>query len=302
MAFIYSPKYYADIGAHVFPMEKYRLLYERIINEGLVKAEDIIEPEPATDEDIGLVHTKDYIHKLKTGTLSREEEMKLELPYSKELVEASRLGAGGSILSAKAALKEGWGMNLAGGFHHAFADHGEGFCVLNDIAIAVRVLLHEKKIEKALVIDLDLHQGNGTADIFKKDSNVFTFSMHQDNNYPFFKPPGDLDIGLPDGTTDIEYLYKLKKALNKVIDKFRPDFIIYLAGADPYINDQLGGLSLSLDGLKKRDEEVIDRADKKGIALSVVLGGGYAFEIADTVEIHYNTAKTLVTIRAELGI
>ena len=293
MAFIYSPKYYADIGAHVFPMEKYRLLYERILKEGLAKAEDIIEPEPATDEEIGLVHTEDYIRKLKTGTLSRAEEMKLELPYSRKLVEASWLGAGGSILSAKRALKEGWGMNLAGGFHHAFADHGEGFCVLNDIAIAVRVLLHEKKIKKALIVDLDLHQGNGTADIFKNDSNVFTFSMHQDNNYPFFKPPGDLDIGLADGTTDIEYLDKLKKAFGSVIDKFRPDFIIYLAGADPYINDRLGGLALSLEGLKKRDEEVICRAGKKGIALSVVLGGGYAFEIANTVEIHYNTAKML---------
>ena len=293
MAFVYSPNYYADIGAHVFPMEKYRLLYERLKKEKIAEGDDFIEPEPASDEEIGLAHTKDYIHKLKTGTLSQEEEMRLELPYSKGLVEGSWLGAGGSILSARTALKEGWGMNLAGGFHHAFADHGEGFCVLNDIAIAIRVLFKEKKIKKALVIDLDLHQGNGTADIFRNDKNVFTFSMHQENNYPFFKPPGDLDIGLPDGTEDSEYLDKLRSALKKVIDISRPDFITYLAGADPYIHDQLGGMALSLKGLKSRDEEVIKNTREKGIAISVVLGGGYAFKIADTVAIHFNTARTL---------
>lgn len=292
MAFVYSPNYYADIGAHVFPMEKYRLLYERL-NEEIAKPNDFIEPELASDEEIGLAHTAQYIHKLKTGTLSREEEMRLELPYSRELVAASWLGAGGSILSARTSLKEGWGMNLAGGFHHAFADHGEGFCVLNDIAIAIRVLFKERKIKKALVIDLDLHQGNGTADIFRNDKKVFTFSMHQENNYPFFKPPGDLDIGLPDGTEDSEYLDKLRSALKKVIDISRPDFMIYLAGADPYIHDQLGGLALSLSGLKRRDEEVIKEAWENGICVSVVLGGGYAFKIADTVEIHFNTARTL---------
>jgi acetoin utilization deacetylase AcuC-like enzyme len=275
-------------------MEKYRLLYERIIREGLAKPGDILEPKSASDEEICLVHTKDYIHKLKTGTLSREEEMKLELPYSRELVEASWLGAGGSILSAKTALKEGWGMNLAGGFHHAFADHGEGFCVLNDIAIAIKVLFRERKIRKAAVIDLDLHQGNGTVDIFKNDEAVFTFSMHQENNYPFYKPPSDLDIGLPDGTGDERYLEILHRNLKKILDGFKPDFMVYLAGADPYRYDQLGGLTLSLKGLKSRDEEVIRNAKEKGIAISVVLGGGYAFKVEDTVEIHFNTAKKLI--------
>jgi len=292
MAFVYSPNYYADIGVHVFPMEKYRLLYDRLREES-AESSDFMEPEPASDEEIGLAHTEDYIHKLKTGTLSREEEMRLELSYSKELVDASWLGAGGSILSARTSLKGGWGMNLAGGFHHAFADHGEGFCVLNDIAIAIRVLFKERKIKKALVIDLDLHQGNGTADIFGNDKKVFTFSMHQENNYPFFKPPSNLDIGLPDGTSDSEYLDKLRNALKEVIDISRPDFITYLAGADPYMHDQLGGLALSLEGLRTRDEEVIKTAKEKGIAISAVLGGGYAFKIADTVEIHFNTAKIL---------
>lgn len=293
MAFIYSQNYYADIGAHVFPMEKYCLLYERIIKEEIAGPGDFIEPEPASDEDIALVHTREYIHKLKTGTLSSEEEMRLELPYSKELVEASWLGAGGSILSARTSLEKGWGMNLAGGFHHAFRDHGEGFCVLNDVAIAIRVLFKEKKIKKAAVVDLDLHQGNGTADIFTNDKKVFTFSMHQENNYPFYKTRSTLDIGLHDGTGDEEYFDKLHEALRKVIDDFQPDFIIYLAGADPYIHDQLGGLSLSIKGLKKRDEEVIKRAGEKGIPVSVVLGGGYAFKISDTVQIHFNTARTL---------
>ncbi len=296
MAFIYSQNYYADIGAHVFPMEKYRLLYEAIIKEGIAGRGGFIEPEPASDEDIALVHTRDYIHKLKTGTLSHEDEMRLELPYSKELVEASWLGAGGSILSARTSLNEGWGMNLAGGFHHAFQDHGEGFCVLNDIAIAIRVLLKEKKIKKAAVVDLDLHQGNGTAAIFGSDRKVFTFSMHQENNYPFYKPRSTLDIGLHDGTGDEEYLDKLRKALKEVIDDFQPDFIIYLAGADPYVHDQLGGLSISIKGLKQRDEEVIKRVKEKGIPVSVVLGGGYAFKISDTVQIHFNTARTLKEI------
>ena len=294
MAFVYSVRYYADIGPHVFPLEKYRLLYERLIREGVAGPEDFLEPEPASDEEVALVHTREYIRKLKTGTLSPEEEMRLELPYSRELVEASWLGAGGSILSARAALKEGWGMNLAGGFHHAFPDHGEGFCVLNDIAIAIRVLFKkEKKIKKAAVIDLDLHQGNGTAAIFKNDKNVFTFSIHQENNYPFFKPPGSYDIGLADGTGDEEYLVKLKQGLKIAIDKFGPEFIIYQAGADAYRYDQLGGLSLSLEGLKERDREVLRKAREKGIALSVVLGGGYARERSDTVEIHFNTARAL---------
>lgn len=296
MAFVYSPKYYVDIGAHVFPMEKYRLLYEKLIREGIADKDDFIEPDMATDEEVLSVHTEEYIRKLKAGTLSPEEEMRLELPYSRALVEASWLGAGGSILSARISLKEGWGMNLAGGFHHAFADHGEGFCVLNDVAIAVQVLLKEGKIKRAAVIDLDLHQGNGTADIFKVVKNVFTFSMHQQNNYPFFKPESDLDIGLADGTDDREYLNSLRIGLRKIIDNFKPEFIVYVAGADPYIHDQLGGLSLTVEGLSARDEEVIKNAKKSGIPISVVLGGGYAFKVSDTVKIHFNTARILKEI------
>lgn len=297
MRIVYSSKYEVDIGTHVFPTAKFRLIHDRLLEKNLFKKEDFIEPQPATDEDIELVHTADYVRKLKEGTLSMWEIMTLELPYSKELVEASWLCAGGSIMTAGFALEDGASVHLGGGFHHAFPDHGEGFCVLNDHSIAIRKLEKDGKIKKALVVDCDLHQGNGTAHIFRDDPGVFTFSIHQQNNYPAVKPPSDLDIGLDDGASNEVYLGYLEKHVPQIIKDFEPHLVVYVAGADPYEHDQLGGLSITLEGLKKRDEIVIGESRKAGIPVAVVLAGGYAFKLADTVTIHTNTirvAKELV--------
>lgn len=280
MKIIYSPRYRVDIGSHVFPTVKYDLIYKRLIPE---YKDLIIEPEPAKDTEVALVHTWEYIHKLQTGTLSRKEIYTLELPYSKELVDASWLCAGGTIMACRIALEEGCAIHLGGGFHHAFPDHGEGFCVLNDIAIGIKVTG-----ARTLVIDCDLHQGNGTAYIFKNDKDVFTFSIHQENNYPIPKPPSTLDIGLMDGVGDSEYMMYLRAHIPQIIERFKPKLIIYLAGADPYKFDQLGGLKLTMDGLRERDRYIFGLAKKDSIPIAVVLGGGYAVSIEDTVQIHYN--------------
>lgn len=289
---VYSEAYRVDIGSHVFPTEKYRLIKKRLIEEKLLKPADFLTPKPAEDKDILLVHAKEYLEKLKTGTLSPMEIARLELPYSKDLVKASYMCAGGTIESSKIALKNGVGVHLGGGFHHAFADHGEGFCVLNDVAIAVRKLIKDGLITKALVIDCDLHQGNGTADIFKDDDSVFTFSIHQENNYPFIKPKSSLDIGLKDRTKDAEYLNQLEKHIPKIISSFKPEFIIYVAGADPYKNDQIGNLALSIEGLAKRDQFIVHMAKNYHVPLAIVLAGGYAYSTQDTVQIHFNTIKS----------
>ena len=285
---VYSPKYGIDIGEHVFPTSKYHLVRDLLIEEFELKIKDFIEPEPARDEDILLVHTPEYVKKLTTGALSQREEMTLELPYSKELAAVSWLCAGGTILASHLALKEGRAFHIGGGFHHAFPDHGEGFCVLNDIAIGVMSLRKEKLINKAMVVDCDLHQGNGTAAIFKDNKDVFTFSIHQLNNYPFVKPPSDLDIELLDGTGDKEYLGRLEKGLKGIIPEFKPSLIVYLAGADPYVHDQLGGLALTMEGLRERDRLVFGICKRYSIPCASVLGGGYAVRLEDTVRIHYN--------------
>lgn len=285
---IYSDKYIVDIGAHVFPTQKYRLLYQLLTEQGLFKKEDFIFASQATDEEILLVHTKSYLEKLEKGKLSLEDILKLELPYSKELVEASLICAKGTILTCQYALKDGICVHIGGGFHHAFSDHGEGFCVFNDIAIGIRSLQKNKLIKKAAVIDCDLHQGNGTADIFSKDDDVFTFSIHQENNYPAIKPPSDIDVGLWDGCEDKEYLNHLEKRLSNIIAEFKPELIVYVAGADPYEKDQLGGLAITMEGLRQRDEIVFNNAKRNNIPVAVVLAGGYAFDINDTVKIHYN--------------
>lgn len=289
---VYSKDYYVDIGQHLFPTIKYRFIYERLINEGGFKPADFIEPSPASDEDILLVHTKEYIEKLKNGTLSPMEIFTLELPYSEDLVEASYLCAGGTILAARTALEGGIGIHIGGGFHHAFPDHGEGFCVFNDIAIGIRRMQKDKRIKRALVIDCDLHQGNGTAYIFAKDEDVFTFSIHQENNYPFIKPKSNLDIGLHDRTRDDEYMNNLKRHIPNIISDFKPDLIIYVAGADPYREDMIGNLALSIEGLKKRDRFVFETAKNFGVPIASVLAGGYAQDYNDTVQIHYNTIMT----------
>jgi len=293
---VYSESYYVDIGDHVFPTKKYRLIRNRLIKEGVIGEDDFLKPQIPKDEDILSAHTPTYLKKLKEGKLSREEVLTLELPYSKELVKASLLCCGGTILACRTAVKEGVGIHLGGGFHHAFSDHGEGFCVLNDIAIGIKNVMKDRLIEKALVIDCDLHQGNGTAAIFGNDKSVFTFSMHQENNYPFFKPKSDVDIGLKDGTRDNEYLAILKEEIPKIVSNLKPQLIVFVAGADPYREDQIGGLALTIDGLRKRDEFILSIARNYSIPIVVVLAGGYAYKQEDTVNIHYNTVMTALNI------
>jgi len=292
MKLFYSPKYEIDIGPHVFPTSKYRLVHDRLIKEGFAEESDFVDPGMAGDEDLLLVHTPRYVEKLKTGEFSVEELYKMELPYQKGFREVMWTTANGTILACKEALKTGVGVHIGGGFHHAYPDHGEGFCIVNDIAVSIRRCLKDKDIMKAMVIDCDLHQGNGTAAIFRDDPNVFTFSIHEEDIYPYPKEKSDLDIGLDPGVGDEEYNSKLKSQSSKMIEKFKPDLIIYVAGADPYAADQLGFLELTIEGLKKRDEIVIGEAKRNKVPLVTVYGGGYAPRVEDTVTIHANTVRT----------
>lgn len=292
---VYSDKYYVDIGAHVFPTIKYKLIKKRLLEDlSIINRFNFVEPEMACEKDLLRVHTKAYLDKLKYGKLSIEEVLTLELPYSKKLIESSTLCCGGTIRACEAALEDGLGVHLGGGFHHAFPDHGEGFCVLNDITVGIRKVTEEGKIKKTLVIDCDLHQGNGTAYIFQNDKDVFTFSIHQENNYPFHKPKSDMDIGLADRAKDTEYLMRLEERIPKIISDFKPQFIMYVAGADPYQHDQIGNLALTTEGLKKRDFFICSQAKNYQIPMAVVLAGGYAVKQEDTVEIHFNTIKTAI--------
>jgi acetoin utilization deacetylase AcuC-like enzyme len=287
---VYHPKYDLNLGPHVFPSQKFRWLHDRLIETGFCAEEDFIAPEPARDEDILLAHDAAWVAKLKNGTLSDHEIQKLEIPYSQQTVEAFWAAAGGTILTARLALESRFAFNVGGGFHHAFAAHGEGFCAINDIAVAVRRLQKDQAIRRAMVVDCDVHHGNGTAALFAGDASVFTLSIHQFNNYPTEKPLSSLDIHLADGTGDQEYLERLRNGMGAALALFRPDLIIYVAGADPYAADQLGGLSLTLQGLKERDRLVIGTALRAGIPVACVLAGGYAMNVADTVTIHANTA------------
>jgi acetoin utilization deacetylase AcuC-like enzyme len=313
---IYSDAYYLPIGEHVFPAEKYRRIRERLLTSGIADTTDFLEPEPATDQDILLVHKPGYVRKLKTGTLSPREEMELEVPFSPELVEAFWLAAGGSILAARQALTDGASVNIGGGFHHAFPDHGEGFCMIHDVAVAIRRLQRDDKIRTAMTVDCDVHQGNGTAAIFAgtrapgdplpsasgsragsqglrqngtNAGEVFTISLHQANNYPQWKPPSSIDVDLPDGIGDDDYIAWLDNALSSGLRQFDPDLLCYIAGADPYCKDQLGGLSLTIEGLKKRDELVFRVARARSIPVMVTYAGGYAQNVEDTVTIHCNS-------------
>jgi acetoin utilization deacetylase AcuC-like enzyme len=319
---VYSDAYYLPIGEHVFPAEKYRRIHDRLLEEGIADPRDFLEPQPATDQDILLVHKPEYVHKLKTGTLSPREEMEMEIPYSRDLVEAFWLAAGGSILAAQQALADGVSVNIGGGFHHAFPDHGEGFCMIHDVAVAIRRLQRDDKIRTAMTVDCDVHHGNGTAAIFAGTrtgseplpsvgpgtlgssaqssappgkmrgahaGEVFTISLHQHNNYPLWKPASSIDVDLPDGITDDDYLAWLDNALSSGLRQFKPDLLCYIAGADPYREDQLGGLSLTIDGLKRRDELVFHVACARNIPVMVTYAGGYARNVEDTVTIHCNT-------------
>jgi acetoin utilization deacetylase AcuC-like enzyme len=287
---VYHPGYDLNLGEHVFPSRKYRLIRDRLLEELFAESEDFIEPQPASDADILRVHDPGWVHRLKTGTLTVKELVKLEIPYSPEMVAAFWLATGGSILAARNALRDRIGFNIGGGFHHAFPTHGEGFCAIHDVAVAIRALQHDGSIERALVVDLDVHHGNGTAAIFAGDRSVLTLSMHQFHNYPSEKPDSVIDIHLQDGVKDEEYLSRLYDSL-AVAMGFAPNLIFYLAGADPYQEDQLGGLALTMDGLKQRDLLVFKTAASQNVPVAVVLAGGYARNTADTVTIHCNTAK-----------
>jgi len=291
MRVIYSDQYDLNLGDHVFPSSKYRLVKEKLLEEGVIKREDIVEPPPATDEDVALVHDRNYIWKLKNGKLSYVEILRMEVPYSPELVQAVWLSAGGSILAGRMALEVGVGVNIGGGFHHAFPDHGEGFCVIHDVAIAIRRLQKDKLIERAMTVDCDVHQGNGTAAIFGGDHTVFTVSIHQENNYPYPKPPSNIDVNLPNGVQDTEYLAVLEDTLDQALAEFNPQILFYVAGADPYREDQLGGLKLTMQGLEFRDRMVFKKMREKNIPVVVTFAGGYARHVADTVRIHSTTVK-----------
>jgi acetoin utilization deacetylase AcuC-like enzyme len=317
---VYSDAYFLPIGQHVFPAEKYRRVRDRLISTGVGDAGDFLEPQPATDQDILLVHTPDYVQKLKTDTLSPREELALEVPFSQDLVKAFWLAAGGSILAAQHALTDKVCVNIGGGFHHAFPDHGEGFCMIHDVAVAIRRLQREGKIRTAMTVDCDVHHGNGTAAIFAGArmenvplpsvsastigkqgehipgkmrgvhvGDVFTISLHQHNNYPPHKPPSSIDVDLPDGVGDDDYLAWLDNALSSGLRQFEPDLLCYIAGADPYKEDQLGGLKLTIEGLQKRDELVFRVARAREIPVMVTYAGGYARNVEDTVTIHSNT-------------
>ncbi|HKX00704.1 MAG TPA: histone deacetylase [Bryobacteraceae bacterium] len=288
---VYHEGYDLNLGQHVFPSQKFRLIRERLLEEGFAKPEDFVQPEAAPDEDLLLVHERGWIQRLKTGKLSYEEILQLEIPYSPEMVRAFCLAAGGTELACRLALSEGVGYNVGGGFHHAFPDHGEGFCAINDIAVGIRKMQHDGKIARAMVVDCDNHHGNGTAAIFAGDASVFTLSIHQYNNYPGTKPPSSVDVHLSDGVSDEEYLERLGAAYRFPVSGFHPDLLVYVAGADPYREDQLGGLSLTLEGLKRRDRLVIETSLRQGTPVAIVLAGGYAIRVEDTVTIHANTAK-----------
>ena len=291
MKIVYTDAYDLHLGDHVFPSVKYKLTRDRLIADGVAVPSDFVEPEPASDDDVALVHHRDYIQKLRNGTLSFPEILRLEIPYSPELVRAVWLAAGGSILAGQLALRDAACVNLGGGFHHACPDHGEGFCVLHDVAIAIRRLQRDGIIRTAMTVDCDVHQGNGTAEIFAGDPSVFTFSIHQEHNYPHPKPPSSLDINLEDGTGDDEYLAALEDGLQRAFAAFRPDLVFYLAGADPYREDQLGGLKLSLAGLEHRDRMVFEKARERGVPVAVAFAGGYARHLQDTVRIHSATVR-----------
>jgi len=291
MKVVYSDQYDLNLGNHVFPSTKYRLIKEKLLEEKVIKPEDIVDPAPATDDDVALVHERNYIWKLKNAKLSYVEILRMEVPYSAELVQAVWLSAGGSILAGRLALEEGLGVNIGGGFHHAFPDHGEGFCVLHDVAIAIRRLQKDRLIERAMTFDCDVHQGNGTAAIFGGDETVYTVSIHQENNYPYPKPPSNLDVDLHNGVQDTEYLAVLEDTLDKALSEFDPQVVFYLAGADPYREDQLGGLKLTLQGLEHRDRILFEKTRSKGIPVAVTFAGGYARHVADTVRIHSTTVK-----------
>ena len=321
MRLIYSPRYLIDLGRHVFPTRKYPLVHARLIETGVINPSNVVEPRPAGWDELALVHTLEYLAKMRDGTMSPDDIARLELPWSAEMVEGFRLMTGGTIHAALIACglvhddraqrpqsaqshqavagSAGFASNVVchvgGGLHHAFPNHGEGFCPFNDVAVAARVL-QARGLERIAIVDLDVHHGNGTAFVFESDPRVFTFSIHQQHNYPMWKPRGSLDVGLPDGTGDASFLRELERALPEVM-AHAAQCVFYLAGADPYEDDQLGGLRLTREGLRQRDRLVIDAVRRAGVPLVVTLAGGYARRVEDTVAIHVATIEEAGSVK-----
>lgn len=304
MKLVYSDRYAVDIGAHIFPIAKFARIRLQLAGMPVWEELEFVEPAAASWEHLALVHTDDYLDKLRSGRLSIAEQAEMELQWSSEVVEGFRAMAGGTIAAGRLAL-EGWRstssledaivVHVGGGLHHAFPDHGEGFCMFNDVAIAIRVLAREAGPLRVAVVDCDVHHGNGTAAIFAGDSSVFTFSIHQRHNFPAVKPSSSLDVGLADGAGDAEYLYALEKALPQVYG-FDPEMVFYLAGADPFEGDQLGGLNLSLRGLRERDRMVLGASEAAGVPTVVTLAGGYARRVEDTVAVHVATVEEALEV------
>lgn len=289
----FHPAYDLRLGDHVFPSKKFQAIHDWLWSASLLGDANLIVPEAATREDLLRVHTAAWTDGLLGGTLSAGQIARLEIPYSEAMVRGFLYHAGGSMAAATAALEDGAAFNIGGGFHHAFAGHGEGFCAVHDVAVAIRSMQHRGKIDTAMVIDTDVHQGNGTAAIFARDESVFTLSIHQAHNYPYEKPPSDLDVALEDGVGDDEYLERLGAALEAAFARMRPSLIAYVAGSDPYCDDQLGGLKLSVEGMMARDRLVASFARKCGVPIFASLAGGYARRFEDTVLLHGNTAVAL---------
>jgi acetoin utilization deacetylase AcuC-like enzyme len=292
MKLVYSSKYHVDIGDHVFPTDKYPRIRERLLAEGVVAESDFVETPPADPNDIRLVHTKEYVDDM-LNLRWTARTVRSELPLTEEIVEAYVLAASGSVEACRLALQEGKCVHVGGGFHHASADHGEGFCYVNDMAVGIAKMIHDKRITRAAVIDCDLHQGNGTALIFARDPNVYTFSIHQEALYPL-KETSDWDIALDNDVGDAEYLLKLGGAVPKILDEHKPELVVYQSGADPYMYDRLGSLRLTLDGLIERDKIVYRNARRRNIPIMACLGGGYSLDTNDTVTIHCNTIKVFL--------
>jgi len=296
MQVFYTPRYYAEIGeGHIFPIRKFELVRDRLLSEGTLDPAEIVEPSPAPLEDVLLVHTEDYVSRLCNGQLTTKEIRRLGLPWSESLVRRSFYAVGGTLAATQSALANGYSSNLAGGTHHSFPDHGEGFCVFNDVAVAIRAMRARKLIQRAAIVDCDVHQGNGTATIFAGDTETFTFSMHGANNYPLFKTNSTLDIELPDGIQDDAYLESLARHLPSVF-AHEPEVVFYLAGADPFAGDKLGRLALSIDGLRERDAYVLRECYERELPVVTVMSGGYGKDINDTIEIHCNTIRAVKKI------
>lgn len=288
----YSPSYFVDLGpGHPFPMEKYPRTFERLIREGTLRCSRLIQPSPLPDASLEAAHSSSYVSRVAHGLLSPQEVRRLGFPWSPPLVRRARSAAGGTLIACHIALAEGIGVNLAGGSHHAFPDRGEGFCVFNDVAVAIRTLQGQRRIRRAAVIDCDVHQGNGTAAMFQDDPDVLTFSIHGANNYPYCQVPSTMDIALPDGTPDDAYMEAVEGHLPNLLRTFQPELVLYVAGVDPYRGDRLGRLKLSLKGLEQRDAFVLGLCRAWRVPVAVTFAGGYAVNLDDAVEAHCQTVR-----------